>query len=1446
MLDSFHPAVDTWFRQTFARPTPCQQRAWPAIRAGAHTVIAAPTGSGKTLAAFLCAIDDLLREGLSAGGLTDATQVLYISPLKALSNDVRKNLDVPLQGVREQLRSQGLPDVDVQAWVRTGDTPQSERERMRRRPPHILVTTPESLFILLTSESGRAMLSTVRTVIVDEIHALAGNKRGAHLALSLERLAALVERPFTRIGLSATQKPVAEIGSFLIGAADEPRRLVDLGHARERDLALEVTGIPLEAVMSTEGWAKLYERIAALIEAHRTTLVFVNTRRMAERCARHLAERLGEEAVTAHHGSLAREKRLRAEQRLKSGSVRALVATASLELGIDIGDIDLVCQIGSPRSVSVLVQRVGRSGHALGAVPKGRLFPTTRDELVECAALLDAMSRDELEDVSVPAKPKDVLAQQIVAEIAAREWDCDGLYACLRRAWPYRFLDREEFDAVVAMLGSGFSTRRGRRGAHLHHDAVNHRLRARRGARLTALTNGGAIPDQFDYDVMLEPEEHKVGTLNEDFAFESLPGDIFQLGNTSYRILRVEQGTVRVEDAKGQPPNIPFWFGEAPGRSDLLSRAVSRFRREFESRLEKDEQDAAMPWLRGHGLNEAASRQIFDYLSAARAALTCLPTRDTVVFERFFDEAGDTHLVIHSSFGSRVNRAWGLALRKRFCRKFNFELQAAALEDSIVLSLSNTHSFPLIEVRRYLRAENVEELLIQALLTVPMFMTHWRWVSNIALAVRRNRNGKRVPPQLQRMDAEDLMAVVFPDQLACQENLAGDREIPDHPLVAQTLDDCLHEVMDVDGLRRLLRRVQRDEVRVVARDLASPSPLAQEILAARPYAFLDDAPAEERRTNAVHARGFLDPQSAAELGRLDPLAVERVRLEAWPQARTADELHDALLTSGFVTVEEGRRGDREEAARDLSSGLDFGWRHLFEALAQQRRATVVGRDGGADLWVAAERLPQITLLYPHARSDPPIAAVETRTHAAETEDDALRELLRGRLEALGPVTSEVLCADFALPPSRVESALAALEGEGFVMRTDLSGDGVDVWCERRLLARIHRYTINKLRREIEPVSCADYMRFLFQWQRLDPEQRGEGDQALLAVIEQLEGFEAAAAAWEEEILTARLSAYAPADLDRLCLSGRVQWLRLGASATGPRGNAPIRTTPITLIKRNRRRVWERLAAANETGRGPMSASAQHIVSLLQARGALFFDELADLSGMLPSHVERILGQLVAAGGVTCDGFNGMRALLLPADRPRRSRARRRGLGRDIEAAGRWTLIQPDAAAPREGDESEGGLADVVWSLLRRYGVLCRRLLDREAAWMPPWRTLLPLLRRLEARGEIRGGRFVAGLSGEQFALVEAVGLLRDMRRRPKNGDMISVSGADPLNLAGIVVPGERVPALAGNRVLFRDGAVVATQIGRQVRYREELDDAAKWDARKSLVKRALHGSAYAH
>jgi ATP-dependent Lhr-like helicase len=1435
----FHPAVANWFADTFASPTPAQAEAWPAIKAGRHTLIAAPTGSGKTLAAFLAAIDDLVRQGLE-GGLAQGTQVIYVSPLKALSNDIHRNLEAPLAGVREQLRRLGLPDVEIGAWVRTGDTPVAERERMRRRPPHILVTTPESLYVLLGSQSGRAMLAGARSVIVDEIHAVAPNKRGAHLALSLERLAALCGDRLQRIGLSATQNPIEAIANFLAGAAPDGApaaevAIIDAGHQRRRDLSLEVPGSPLEAVMSNEVWTEVYARLTELIVDHRTTLVFVNTRRMAERIARELTDRLGEKAVTAHHGSMAKELRLSAEQRLKRGELKALVATASLELGIDIGDVNLVCQIGSPRSIATFLQRVGRSGHAIGGTPKGRLFPLSRDDLVECTALVDSVRRGELDRLTIPERPLDVLAQQVVAEVAAQDWPETELYDRLRRAWPFRSLGRGDFDAIVRMLGEGFTTRRGRRGALIHRDAVNHILRGRRGARTTALTSGGTIPDTADYQVVLEPENQVIGTVNEDFAVESMAGDIFQLGNTSYRIQRVERGTVRVEDAKGQPPNIPFWLGEAPGRTDALSTAVSRLRGEIEARLRSDASGtSARRWLVEQvGIVAAAADQLVDYLAASASALGCLPTQDTIVFERFFDEAGGMQLVIHAPFGSRLNRAWGLALRKRFCRKFNFELQAAATEDNIVLSLTTAHSFELGDVARYLHSNSVRGVLVQAMLDAPMFTTRWRWVAGVSLALPRFRNGKKVPPQLLRMQAEDLVAAVFPDQIACAENLVGEREVPDHPLTNQAIDDCLHEAMDIEGLERLLRRLEAGEIQVVGCDLTEPSPLALEALSARPYAFLDDAPLEERRTQAVMARRWRDPQDASDLGRLDPEAIAKVQAEAWPDPVNAEELHDALLWLGCLTETEAR--------------AQAEWSEWLAALARDKRVALL-KTPHAGLWIPAERLPQFHSLWPEAQLEPEIAAAAEQTDETWSADSALVEILRGRLEGLGPVTPTALAAPLGLEPSAIAAALAALESEGAILKGRfLAGVNDEQWCDRRLLARIHHYTVRRLRSEIEPVAARDFLRFLFAWQHVAEETRLEGPDALPVILSALEGFEAPAKAWETEILPARLKGYQASWLDARCLAGRTSWARLTppAAANGngrARHVAPVGATPIALIERRRAPLW--MALAPLSGAAPMSGRAQAVFDCLNARGALFFDELAETARLLRHELEEALGELAALGLAASDSFSGLRALLVPSGQrkpPAGMKRRGRVLSFDIESGGRWALI--NRTAPRDGGDGsrEAAVEYAARTLLARYGVVFWRLLTQEPGWLPPWRDLLRVYRRLEARGEIRGGRFVAGFSGEQFALPDAVGLLREIRRRPASNQWVSLSGADPLNLIGILTPGQRLSALTANRVVYRDGLPVAALTGGKAQFLTELETADQWEAEKRLVRSAARG-----
>src|SRR5881296_12823 len=1426
-LSGFHPAVARWFEARFREPTEPQRRAWPVIQAGRNALIAAPTGSGKTFAAFLAAIDGLLRQGLD-GALRDEMQVLYVSPLKALSNDVQKNLSEPLAEIRAALAGLGLPEVDIRTLVRTGDTPASERQAMVKRPPHILVTTPESLFLILTSERARDMLRTVRTVIVDEIHAVARDKRGSHLALSLERLEHLAGRRLQRVGLSATQKPIEDIAAFLAGTRHPTPDtcIIDAGHARSLDLAIEIPSSPLEAVMAAEVWDEIYERLVQLIGEHRTTLVFVNTRRLAERLTLHLSERLGADQVTSHHGSLSKEKRLDAETRLKEGKLKALVATASLELGIDIGAVDLVCQIGSTRSIATLLQRVGRSGHHLAAVPKGRLFPLSRDELLECAALVRATHERKLDRLVIPEHPLDILAQQIVAAAAGDEWEEDRLYELVRGAHPYRELTRKDFDDVVRMLAEGFTTRRGRRGAYLHHDGVNRRVRARRGARLAALTSGGAIPDLGDYRVVLEPTETFVGTLNEDFAIESMPGDIFQLGNTSYLIQKIEAGQVRVVDAHGQPPSIPFWLGEAPGRTPELSEEVSRLRQDIGDRLA--DPGSAVAWLASAipGLPEAAARQLVDYLDASKKILGVIPTQQTLVLERFFDEAGGMQLVLHAPFGSRVNRAWGLALRKRFCRSFNFELQAAATEDAIVLSLGPQHSFPLESVFQYLKPETAEQLLVQAMLDAPMFGSRWRWNATRALAVLRARGGKKVPTPLQRMDAEDLVAAVFPDQLACPENLVGDREIPDHPLVQQTIADCLLEAMDFPGLKGVLEGMAAGQFTLVARDTTEPSPLAHEVINAKPYAFLDDAPLEERRTQAVITRRVLDVKTAEELGKLDQAAIDRVREEAWPEVGSADELHDALLVMGAIpNAEVGTRNAEQQV-------------HLDE-LARSGRAGTLLRE--PRLCVAAERLPMLEAVFPGAKCEPALSVPARDRAKGWTREEAVRELVRGRLEAVGPTTAADVAGSLGAAVADVDFALGALEHEGFVLRGRFTPGVAELeWCERRLLARIHRYTLDRLRQEIEPVTAADFMRFLLRWQRVAPDARAEGPEGLGAVLELLDGYEVPAGAWEADVLPARLGEYDPLWLDGLCLSGEIAWGRLSPAAPSNGGGhkaGPIRTTPIALFRRERGVVWQSLTVQADPAHLSLSHSARAVLEALDERGASFFGDLANATGLLRTEVEKGLGELVAWGLVTSDSFAGLRALLVPSDRRRpiggggfRRRGRVAPFG--VETAGRWSRVRRPASLPEEAVAEA-----VAWQLLRRYGVVFRRLVTRETL-LTPWRDILRVYRRLEARGEIRGGRFVGGFSGEQYALPEAVGLLRSVRREEPRGELVAVSGADPLNLVGIVTPGDVVAGVATNRILYRDGIPVALKegAGSGERYLAEVTPDERERLKSTLVR----------
>ncbi len=1442
-----HPIVQEWFVSKFGTPTEPQEHGWPSILAGNATLISAPTGSGKTLAAFLVCIDKLLRQAIT-GQLAPCTQVIYISPLKALSNDVQKNLNGPLAEIQKLAVERGYLCPEIRTGVRTGDTPTRERAAMLRNPPHILVTTPESLYILLTAGKSREHLRRATTVIVDEIHAIADDKRGAHLALSLERLDALVTgenrlsvgqyltgltQPPQRIGLSATQNPIELVASFLTGVHEDrkPATIVQVGQRRQLDLAIEVPSDELSAVTSNAMWVEMFDKLAAHALNHRSTLVFVNTRRLVEKIAFNLAERLGPEHVAAHHGSLSRDLRLDAEQRLKNGEIKILVATASLELGIDIGDIDLVCQIATTRAVAVAMQRVGRAGHWRGAIPKGRFFATTRDDLLEQAALIRKMRAGELDQLQIPPQPADVLMQQIVACCGAEPWQEDALYNTLRRAYPYRELTRKSFDELVTLLSEGIESSRGRYGAYLLRDGVHGQLHPRRGARTIAICNGGAIPDVALYSVILQPEGVQIATLDEHFAVDSSPGDVILLGNTSWRIQRVEAaGRVLVEDAHGAPPSLPFWEGEAPQRTAVLCDGVTDLREQISALTPsvtpgylspaQPEVAEAIAWLMEEcGVCEGGARQLIAYIVTGRAVLGAVPSKNTIIAERFFDDGGGMQLILHAPFGGRINKAFGLALRKRFCRGFNFELQAAATDNGINISLAEQHSFPLSDVFHFLTQHTARELLEQASIASPIFKNRWRWAASRSLQLLRMSKGKRVAPQIQRTRSEDLMASVFPQAAACFETIVGDIQIPDHPLVNEVMQDTLQEAMDLEGLIELLRGIELGSIRCLAVDTPTPSVFAHELLNANPYAFLDEAGLEERRARAT-TLGRAIPEAP---GLIDPAAIDAIRKEIWPDVRDEHELHDLLHSLIALPVHILRDGDETRH-----------WPVFYERLIRNGRAQTIDC-GGAPCWVATERLSYIDSLYPRNAVTPseernlrispeaPQASPDKATNQV-TKESTIQKIAQGWLQILGPVTAGSLAGMLHLDPAVIFQAFLAMEMQGLLMRgafeSTATKEDYDIeWCERRILQRIHRRTVASLRKQIEAVTPAIYMRWLLHWQHLAPQTQLAGEEGVFEALRQLEGFEAPAVEWERTLLPARVANYDPRWLDALCLSGAVGWGRISphpawsnGDGAAPRRVIPTNAAPITFYIRETA-DWlphalgqqcveeEKLAAA-------LSPEALQLRALLAQRGACFANDLQRVANLTRQQTQQALWELATAGVASADGFDQLRACM----DPRRKSTTTENPGKRVarSTAGRWSLLSEEMhAAPsaiERARQTDAAHESFARQLLARYGVLFRDLLTRESN-APKWRDLLNILRRLEARGEVRGGRFVSGFSGEQYALPEAVESLRASRNR-ESSDIISVAAADPVNLAGIVLPGERVSAVPRKQVLYRNGQLL--------------------------------------
>ena len=1430
-MESFHPAVRAWFGERFPDgPTPPQRAAWPHIAARRDTLVAAPTGSGKTLSAFLVAIDRLYK-AFERGEATDGVaRVVYVSPLKALAVDIAENLERPLLEIAAISKAMGLGAPTIRVGVRSGDTPTSARAAMVKKPPAFIVTTPESLYLMCTSSKARAALSTVDTLIVDEIHSLARDKRGSHLSLTLERLDHICREAtgesFVRVGLSATQKPISTVADLLVGGrvdanGDARCEIVDEGHVRRLDLDLVVPPSEMEAIAPAEQMGEILDHIAQLVEAHTTTLVFVNTRRMAERISHELGERLAEhdedaEAnVVAHHGSLSKERRLAVERRLRAGDLKALVATASLELGIDVGPVDLVCQLGSPRNIATFLQRVGRANHQRYGIPKGRLYPQTRDDLVECCALLTAVHGGRLDALLPPEAPLDILIQQLVAEVSAQEWDVDDLFELVRRAGPFRSLSRHDFDECLELAAHGVQTGRGVRSHWIHHDDVNDQLRGRRGARMAALTSGGAIPELGDYRVLLDPDDTFIGSVNEDWATESMPGDIFTLGTHSWRIRRIEPGVVRVVDAEGLPPTIPVWFGEAPGRTLELSEEVCIIRRAVEERLRAGDPDAARSWLMGAAQIDAEpAQQVIRYLAASLAILGTLPTRDKLVIERFFDETGGMQLIVHSPNGARLNRAFGLALRKKFCKNFDFELQAAASDDAVCLSLGPQHSFPLGDVAGFLKSNTVEQTLTNAVLVPPspMFLSRWRWNLNRSLLVLRWKGGRKNPPPIQRMEADDMMAALFPLAAACQENVSGPVELPDQVIVRQTMDDTLREAMDLDGLRELVGRLERDELEVVTVDSTEPSPLSHELLVGKAFTFLDDAEAIDRRSRAVPLRRGL-PVDLDEIGKVAPEAIAEVAQQVIPDPTSADELFE-LLESLVVT-----------RAVDV-------WRPMFDQLVADGRATMAFAEPprSAEFWTVGADRTKAAALRPDLWPD-----AETTT---DDRTDALLTAVRGRLDCCAITTGDKLAAQMGVDRSSVEFTLVGLENEGFAIRGNWgdSGDGSDAvggvgiraevpapgggsgsvggvgiraevpakyWASRRLLSRMHVYSQKGKRARVEPSTAQDFMRFLFEWQHVAPGSQLRGVDGLTSVVAQLQGWHAAAAAWEPHILARRLGDFRPEVLDRRSLAGDITWGRLVAASTASSRPTATKATPITLALRN---DLEWLVAAVRGGVEPEpleEGCAAELLAELRQRGARFHHELGSATGRLATDVEQGLWELVWRGLVHADSFHAVRSLFEARDRsasPTRTRGLRRGSATRHGGEGRWTLF-----AEHHLDADPDELAEAVAEqLLARWGVVFHALVQREQLALP-WREVLWAFRRLEARGVIRGGRFVSGFSGEQYALPEAADHLDRIRKTERPGLEVAINACDPLNLTGVVTPGERIPARRGAEIVYRDG-----------------------------------------
>jgi len=1519
VLDAFHPAVRAWFAERFGDPSPAQTLGWPVIAGcdsppGHDVLLCAPTGSGKTLAAFMWAIDRLFRDA-ERGELGDRVSVLYVSPLKALANDIRVNLEEPLAGIRqmahrvaaaERHSDEVKPILEVRAGVRTGDTSANERSAMLRRPPHILVTTPESLFILLTSPRFRQSLSAVRYVILDELHALASNKRGAHLMLTLERLERMVRatgasRP-ARIGLSATLNPIERLAGFLAGSetdADGARRPRPVkvvraqgsdDRARAMDLQVIAPGPDLGALATHQHWEAMYDAVAALVREHRTTLVFTLSRRWAERIALNLQKRLGNDAVLAHHGSLARAERVAAEQRLKRGELRALVATASLELGIDVGAVELVCQIDTPKSISAAIQRIGRSGHQLDATPKGRLFALTLDDLLECAAAVRAIRHGRLDEVEIPAGCLDVAAQQIVA-IAAEEDEIGeaDLLRLLRGAYNFAEFDRASLAHLLDQMAAELPARIQGAAPKIFYDRIGARVRARRGARMAAITSGGTIPESGNLDVVIESQGRKIGDVEEDFAQESSRGDIFALGSMPWRVLGISRNRFLVEPAPGMAPSLPFWQTEAAGRSPALSSEVSELRGEIFERIARGDEAAAAAFLSAEcAMDDRAARQAIDYVRRGQGALGAIPNQRTIVVERFFDGLGGTQVVIHSPFGMRVNRGLGLAIRKRLCQSFDFEIQASAIDDAVLLALNARHSFPLESLMAMISSRSVRHVLGQALLAAPMFEVRMRHVATRALAVMRSSRGRKVPAWIQRLRAQELAAAIFPGREACQENRPPDVELPEHFIATETMHECLTESTDIGRIEELLRAIEQGATRVVTVDAIAPSVFAHRILLAWDYSFLDDGERANRRSRTVS----LNRAMAEDVLRTEDLsamlaadAVESVEAEVSGRAmarraRDRDELYQMIRAHGALAtsvLEERVAGE----ANAVLSALE----------GEGRVVRVRFSSGAAEMLIAGEDVALFGAAYPdalferHAEAQPP---VESSLPALEA-DDAEREIVRRAMATSGPVEIAELAERLKMAPATLEKHLLALEAKGLIFRGHFTprrpalgatrGRAVtagaataspEQWCDRYNLEKIHRLTLNRLRAETEPCADHDYAAFRLRWNHVGGAGIAADQSGVAAVLEQLSGVALSPELWERAILPARIPGYRPEWLDLLCLGGEVVWAAVPGEDAAD--EVPARITFLRRRRAGAARFNE--AAADDAAAEFTDRDERRVFLALAAGGAQYLDQLAERAGMAERTVLAALWRLAAAGRVSNDSFAPLRLLWAAPEavramapgahrRARHDAALRARLRSSV--TGRWsalgtgTAAQAAAPVPSTGSGGAGGIAGSAPSgageacasarvserdlareraetLLNRNGIVTREMLGLESEPMA-WHEISFALRRMEYAGSIRRGYFVRGLSGEQYALPAALEMLAASRNlNPAREHPIALSAADPANPYGAVLPGCGVAREAGNFVVLRAGRVMLGLAGRALVSLDALDDEAFSAAVGALIE----------